>query len=124
MLTPDTLRMPQHSTNVAFSDYRMEWTSTGLNVYKSILSVGGRPQPRETRVAGMLLCRQGAHETVLAVTASGGVVQKAVDTNDEMVLDGDYFPVVKHFARQMRMSMNHIYDTQGGKHTVEENGEY
>ena len=116
--------MRQDSPDFTLSDYRMEWTTTGLNIYKAVLSIGGRPQRRETRVAGMLLRRQGAHETILAVTASGGVTQPAVDTNDEMVLDEDYYPVVKHFARQLRMSMNHIYDTQGGKHTVEENGEY
>lgn len=116
--------MRQDSLDFTFSDYRVEWTITGLNIYKPVLSVGGRSQPRETRVVGMLLRRQGAYEKILAVTASGGSALQAVDANDEMVLDGDYFPVVKHFARQLRMSMNHIYDTQGGKHTVEENGEY
>lgn len=124
MLTPNTSKTRQASPNIAHSNYRIEWTTTGLTIYKPVLSVGGRPKPRETRVAGMLLRRQGTHETVLAVTASGGAAQKSVDTSDEMVLDGDYFPVVKHFARQLRMSMRQIYDTHGGKHTIEENGEY
>lgn len=124
MLTPNTSKTRQASPNIAHSNYRIEWTTTGLTIYKPVLSVGGRPKPRETRVAGMLLRRQGIHETVLAVTASGGAAQQTVDTSDEIVLDGDYFPIVKHFAKQLRMSMAHIYDTSGGTRTIEENGEY
>lgn len=109
---------------VGLSDLRFEWTPVGLTVYQPVLTVRGRPKPSEKRVAGVLLRREGNHSKIVVTACSGGVLQKTLDGSDEMVLNEDYFRLVQHFARQLRMTMRHVYDTHGGTKTVEENGEY
>lgn len=112
------------SPTVGLSDMRFEWTRVGLTVYQPVLTVGGRPKANEKRVTGVLLRRQGKESKILVTACSGGASQETLDGGDEMVLNEDSFRLVQHFATQLRMRMGHLYDTQGGKKTVEENGEY
>ena len=109
---------------VGVSDLKFEWGPVGLTIYTPLLTIGGRPAKNETRVAGILLCRYGEHSKILTVACSGGPKQQALDGNDEMVDNDDHFKVVKNIARQLRLNMNHPYDTSAGTKTIEESGEH
>lgn len=56
-------------------------------------------------------------------TSSGGGVREVLQ-GDDMVLSEDMYTLVKHVARQLCMTMNHLYDKQGGSKTADQNGEY
>ena len=106
------------------SDMRFEWTSVGLTVYQPVMTIGGRPRPNETRVSGVLLRRRGNQSEIITTACSGGPSQESLDGSDDMVLNLDYYRLVQRFGHQLRMTMNHPYDTQSGTKTAQDNGEY
>lgn len=114
-----------YNCEVLPSDYRFRKDPTGsLTIYKPVISVHRASQPAAQAVEGFLVRRCGSNEEILGTTSSGRGTKEAPQDGDDMVFALDMFGLVKHIARQLCMSLNHIYDTQAGRKTVQENGEY
>lgn len=114
-----------YTCEVLPSDYRFDRDPAGgLTIYKAVISVRRTSRVPKKAVEGLLIRRWGPHEEILTTTRSGGSANDASRGGDDMVLDQEMFGLVKHVARQLRMSMKVFYDARAGPGTAEENEEY
>lgn len=95
-----------------------------MTIYKPVITVHRTTNPPKQAVEGLLIRRFGRYEEILTTTSSGGGTNDASQGGDDMVLNQDLYVLIKHIARQLCMSMRHIYDARAGPGTAEENGEY